>query len=97
LITQIPILSSPYLVYDLCSGLSAKLSCSGSNFGITAFFGTQLQFFIGTQRPWGVGLNLVAIALLILVRKQMKTEPNQTPEPTPTAVTPPAGQESRQP
>jgi hypothetical protein len=26
-----------------------------------------------------------------------KTEPNQAPEPTPTAVTPPAGQEARQP
>ena len=27
----------------------------------------------------------------------MKNEPNQAPEPTPTAVTPPAGQEARQP
>jgi hypothetical protein len=28
---------------------------------------------------------------------KMKTEPNQAPEPTPTTVTPPAGQEARQP
>ena len=27
----------------------------------------------------------------------LKTEPNQSPEPTPTTVTPPAGQEARQP
>jgi len=30
-------------------------------------------------------------------RKKAKLEPNQAPEPTPTAVTPPAGQEARQP
>ena len=27
----------------------------------------------------------------------MKNQPNQAPEPTPTTVTPPAGQEARQP
>ena len=29
--------------------------------------------------------------------RQKKKSPNQAPEPTPTAVTPPAGQEARQP
>ena len=31
----------------------------------------------------------------ISFRKMKKSEPNQSPEPTPTAVTPPAGQEAR--
>ena len=37
--------------------------------------------------------------LLLFVEDALskKTEPNQAPEPTPTAVTPPAGQEARQP
>jgi hypothetical protein len=32
-----------------------------------------------------------------LITVKTITEPNQAPEPTPTAVTPPAGQEARQP
>ena len=31
------------------------------------------------------------------VQRLCETEPNQAPEPTPTTVTPPAGQEARQP
>ena len=42
-----------------------------------------------------IPLFLVMIAGAIL--DGVKTEPNQAPEPTPTAVTPPAGQEARQP
>jgi hypothetical protein len=32
-----------------------------------------------------------------VLNAQTKTEPNQAPEPTPTSVTPPVGQEARQP
>jgi len=36
--------------------------------------------------------------LLLLIEETFKeNQPNQSPEPTPTAVTPPAGQEARQP
>ena len=38
---------------------------------------------------------LLVIGLALICRK--KTEANQAPEPTPTTVTPPAGQEARQP
>ena len=31
------------------------------------------------------------------LKQKLKKEPNQAPEPTPTTVTPPAGQEARQP
>jgi hypothetical protein len=37
------------------------------------------------------------ISLAEVIARNSKTEPNQAPEPTPTTVTPPAGQEARQP
>ena len=51
---------------------------------------------------WAVYFVVASIAMLgvmwLFLRLQpLETEPNQAPEPTPTAVTPPAGQEARQP
>ena len=44
------------------------------------------------------GVLVIAIVLGIAAsRAEAKNRPNQAPEPTPTAVTPPAGQEARQP
>ena len=40
----------------------------------------------------------ITIAVWLFLRLYpIETEPNQAPEPTPTTVTPPAGQEARQP
>ena len=44
------------------------------------------------------GVLVIAIVLGIAAdRAEAKNRPNQAPEPTPTTVTPPAGQEARQP
>jgi len=42
----------------------------------------------GCKAAWGAAIRCF---------RADKTEPNQAPEPTPPAVTPPAGQEARQP
>jgi hypothetical protein len=44
-----------------------------------------------------VGVTAAPVASYIVRGMKKTTEPNQAPEPTPTAVTPPAGQEARQP
>jgi len=44
-----------------------------------------------------VGVFAEPVASYIAKRMKSQKEPNQAPEPTPTAVTPPAGQEARQP
>ena len=53
---------------------------------------------------WIVTLGFVGLCAIVLQWQKKKygpdaekTEPNQAPEPTPTAVTPRAGHESRQP
>ena len=43
------------------------------------------------------GVTATPVASYIAKRMKKETEPNQAPEPTPTTVTPPAGQEARQP
>jgi len=42
----------------------------------------------------GVATAILSVGVALFSRR--KTKPNQAPEPTPTAVTPPAGQEARQ-
>jgi len=49
---------------------------------------------IPTMVPLGI---FVGFLMGLLVKVLSETEPNQAPEPTPTTVTPPAGQEARQP
>ena len=61
--------------------------------GLVAYEKRDLSFAIE-------GLSLCAAMLLIsrnIARRHKRNQPNQSPEPTPTTVTPPAGQEARQP
>ena len=53
-------------------------------FWLTAFAGVVLG-------------SLAGLLLSLRLQRLRKREPNQAPEPTPTAVTPPARQEARQP
>jgi hypothetical protein len=54
--------------------------------------------FLGTQNAMALGgLGILQLLLAILLLMKMKTEPNQSPETTPMAVTPAASHPSRQP
>ena len=57
-------------------------------------FAAQVTLIISASICGCVFLWMVAVKPFL---EGLKTEPNQAPEPTPTAVTPPAGQEARQP
>ena len=55
------------------------------------YYSPVFSRFIKTAGAYKVSFNRE------IYRLETESEPNQAPEPTPTAVTPPAGQEARQP
>jgi hypothetical protein len=71
---QIPVVSSPIIVYRLCSGLVVNLFYQqGGNFGGNLRLGTEYGFYLFVKAPWGIGVNLAALLLLVyLTRCQRK-------------------------
>jgi len=85
---QVPWISSPIIGYRFTSGFHISGAFIGDK--MSGFFrlGSDWQFNLFQEIPWGIGLNVFALAVaLFLMRKRM---PNQAPLPTPGAVTPAA-------
>jgi hypothetical protein len=78
--------SSPVLVYHFTAGgrvvIGYVMSASDWQFLFTALFGSHFEFsWQDPHQPWGIGVNLLPVVMLVLLAKYRRT-PNTAPEPT---------------
>jgi hypothetical protein len=80
---QVLSFSSPVLVYHFTAGGRAVLafvkSTSNQDFSLTALFGSHFEFsWQNSQKPWGIGINLLPIVMLVLLAKyrRMSNKPD---------------------
>jgi hypothetical protein len=90
---QIPWISSPVLVYQFAAGVLAAITLGtpeetdriGVHFGGSLFFGAHFQFRLGSNVdiPISVGVNVVAVVLLVLLVRANRTyvQPPDLPMP----------------
>jgi len=66
---QIPFISSPLIAYRFCSGLSATVAIiqPGLRGRWDYRLGSVWRFVIHSSAPWGVGINLVALVIVLLL------------------------------
>jgi hypothetical protein len=64
---QIPCFSSPYFLYVFSSGFRVNLGLISWNLWATLGLGSDAQFAILRNHPWGVGINVFAASMLVLV------------------------------
>ena len=88
---QIPWVSSPLLLYQFSTGLKFVLSLStpsqsdrfGLNSGFELYLGSTFKFDFAHDHPWGVGVNLVPLVLLIFLLKSRKAAESSVAESIP--------------
>lgn len=64
---QIPWISSPFLSFRFTGGLHATIGIVGGGFGGGVSLGSDWQCSLFQQAPWGVGVNLFALFMFILL------------------------------
>jgi len=81
---QIPWLSSPLIAYEFAAGFRCTVAVIGGSFkwGVT-WLGANYELGLLEDNPWGVGVNLFAVVMFVLLWWSVKT-----PKPTlqPAAV-----------
>ncbi len=65
---QVFLISSPIIAWKLSSGFCFNLTLIGDQFGFDFWLGSGFQFNLFTKLPWGIGINLFPILMLILIR-----------------------------
>ena len=65
---QVPMVSSPIIAYQVVTGLGVVTGMSDGNLFATVRLGSLWEFYLLQQHPWGIGLNLVPIFLLVAMR-----------------------------
>ena len=85
---QIPLLSSPVVAYRFCSGLQATIAIIPPTLGWDCRLGSEWHFAVLSSDRWGIGVNLVALAIMFLLYSRLAvptdapTGPNQSLQPT---------------
>jgi hypothetical protein len=64
---QIPWVSSPIIAYRLAAGFQISIALIGGHFAGGFRLGSDFQINLFQQLPWGAGVNLFALALLVLL------------------------------
>jgi len=77
---QVPLISSPFITYRFCSGLQATVAIiqPGLRWGWDWRLGSEWQFVIHSSAPWGVGINLVALAIVFLLNSRLAVAPKMS-------------------
>jgi hypothetical protein len=73
--TQIPLLSSPIIVYRLICGFGVAVFWQGARAGFNYWFGCHYAFFLFDNAAWGIGVNIVALVLFIYLVRLRKRKP----------------------
>jgi hypothetical protein len=74
---QIPLISSPVIVYRFCSGLQTTIAMIQPGLRWDFRLGSEWQFSILSSAPWGVGINFVALAIVCLLYSRLALVPNE--------------------
>jgi hypothetical protein len=69
---QIPWISSPLIVYKFAAGFHAALAVGGG-LDAEARLGCFFKFSLFEENPWRIGVNLFALAILILLCRSVRT------------------------
>jgi len=93
MVIQIPVVSSPIIVYQFAAGLLVVVAVNLSDPGVsgTIRFGYQCQLFFLQATSWSAGINIFAAVLAVLLLKQ----PRKTKTEQLVATAPPLNNESR--
>ncbi len=70
---QIPWISSPIIAYKFVAGFQVSAAFIGSEFNGGFRLGSDFQINVFQQLPWGVGINIFALAMLILLARSVGT------------------------
>jgi len=68
---QMPYLSSPLLGFGLLSALGLRLGIGSGGFTFTYRLGSEAWLSLGQGAPWGISINVVAVALFILCSRSI--------------------------
>jgi hypothetical protein len=88
---QIPFISSPIIAYRFATGLQVTIAMIQSGLRWDWRLGSEGQFAILSSAPWGIGINVVAVAIVLLLYSRLAvmpeegppvSRPNQSLEPT---------------
>lgn len=66
---QVPWFSSPLLTYHLASGFFLSVSLIDWRFNAAFRLGSDWRFSLFQSDPWGVGINLFALAMVIILHR----------------------------
>ena len=67
---QLPVLSSPIFAYQLCAGAFVNVALIGTSLNLNAQLGANFNTTLLQESPWGIGMNLVAFAMLVVVARE---------------------------
>jgi hypothetical protein len=87
---QIPFISSPVIEYRFATGFQVTIAMIQSGLRCDWRLGSEGQLGISSQAPWGIGINIVAVAIVLLLYSRfavvpqdaLVSRPNQSLEPT---------------
>lgn len=83
---QVPWISSPVITYQFVSGFHVTAGITGGYLNADLRLGSGWIFYFFTESPWGFGINLFAVFMLVLLARSMKTS-NNIALPSRTVVT----------
>lgn len=88
---QVPWISSSLITFRFASGLDLSGGLIGFQLKGVFYLGSNWQFsLLQIDAPWGIGVNALALLMVILLRRERR----KAQEPTPVAVTLPVTSES---
>jgi hypothetical protein len=86
-VLQIPIISSAPFSYQLTCGFGAGLTWIANQVSFFWRFGSEMGVLISSGRPWGIGVNLFALAMFIWTGRIMARRSNLDQPSAPMATT----------
>ncbi len=76
---QIPFISSPIIVYQFATGLHVTVAIIQSTLSCGWRLGSEGQLAISSSAPWGIGINVIAIAIVVLLYSRLAVVPQDAP------------------
>lgn len=97
LAVQIPWVSSPLLAYRFAAGIMLSVGLFGGQPGFLVRLGSDFQVNFFQQLPWGIGVNVAALALFVLVRQPEGSPATPPQRPAELAEDPALAESSESP
>ena len=74
---QVPVIWSPLVIYQLASGPHVVVGVIGDRVFGEARLGSKFEFYLLRPAPWGIAVNLVAVAVLALLVRETRHRPKK--------------------